>query len=74
MTPTFTIDEDGITIILHLDSQYEKAVGTMLKEYEVLVVNVLNVEKAYYVAAPEVRAIRFRMTRRRDETGPKGEK
>lgn len=64
MNPTFTIDEDGITIMLNLESRFEKAVAKMLKEYEVLAVNILDEERAYYIADPEVRAVKFRMTRK----------
>jgi hypothetical protein len=64
MNPTFTIDEDGITIMLNLESRFEKAVAKMLKDYDVLAVNLVNEERAYYVADPEIRAVKFRMTRK----------
>lgn len=64
MTPTFKIDQDGITIRLTLDSQYEKAVAKMLQEFEVCSVNILEKEYHYHHSDPEMQYVEFRMIRK----------
>lgn len=64
VSPSFTIDERGITIKLTIESSYEKAVAKMLKEFEVVSTTIQEVEHNYYVADPEVKAVIFRLNRR----------
>ena len=65
VNPSFTIDERGITIKLALESRYEKAVAKILKEFEVVSTTVQEVERAYYVADPDVQAVIFRLNRKK---------